>query len=127
MQIAPCIPPSNVQVIGCNLFRDAKMVAATQATTEMFGYSPPEVSSLPNRDTLRWIQGLDLPVALRNPRRSVCCLRLVGRDKVRLQVYKRTLNKFPQRHALQGRSEWSTGGRHLMPILSRKPGMLSCL
>ena len=46
------------------------MAAISEASADCFGYSPPEVGPLPNRDTLKWLQSLDLPVALRHPRRS---------------------------------------------------------
>ncbi|KAK9830738.1 hypothetical protein WJX74_004611 [Apatococcus lobatus] len=48
------------------------------SSPQCFGYSTPEVGPLPNRDTLKWLQSLDLPVALRHPRRDAANGRLVA-------------------------------------------------
>ena len=60
---------SSQQNNGSSCSVDVIMNTAPPPQPDLFGYSSPETGSLPNRDTLRWIQSLDLPVALRNPRR----------------------------------------------------------
>ncbi|KAK9862939.1 hypothetical protein WJX84_010839 [Apatococcus fuscideae] len=54
------------------------MAAVMDSSPQCFGYSTPEVGPLPNRDTLKWLQSLDLPVALRHPRRDAANGRLVA-------------------------------------------------